>query len=131
MESIWEFFTQWLTLLKGPSPPEAFALIDGSRPGQPCFDVQSFAEFLKEFSGDPNEKYSFEDILLEGEDFDLYREDSNAHPRQDGSYFALLYMPLQQMSPLSHQLVLAFHFMPLADNRFRVLLDATDDPLIL
>src|SRR3954469_3811784 len=91
---IWNCFVQWLTLLKGPEPEAAFAFIDGSSPRCEQFDAKPFATFLREFSGHPHEQYEYADLLLEGEIFEDCKEDSSVWQNSDGSWGALLYMPL-------------------------------------
>jgi len=129
---IWKFFVQWLTLLKGSEPEAAFAFIDGCSPRCEQFDAKSFATFLREFSGQPHEQYEYADLLLEGEDFEDCKEDSSVRQNSDGSWVALLYMPLNwRKVPLSHELVLAFDFIPTDQGDFRVFLHIDDNVLTL
>jgi hypothetical protein len=130
---IWKFFVQWLTLLEGSEPEAAFAFIDGCSPQCEQFDAKSFATFLREFSGQPHEQYEYADLLLEGEKFDDCKEDSSVWQNSNGSWGALLYMPLdsREFSPLSHELVPAFDFIPTAEGEFRVFLHIDDNVLIL
>jgi hypothetical protein len=126
-EDVWAFFLQWLTLLKGPESDAAFRLLDGCSGEQ--FDGTNFEEFLREFSGDPNERHNYQYIDLEDvERLDDCKSDSSVGPLNDGNFFALLYMPLRGGT---HDLVPLFRFVQKTENQYNVFLHIDNNVLIL
>jgi hypothetical protein len=126
MKNIWEFFVKWLTALKGPVPQRAFDMIDGPIPGHQTLTAEILSDILKEFSGDATEQYTFDDIILDGEEFDLSKADSVVRSHPDGAYYASLWVPLRGSR---HEFVLGFYLVPCGNDYFRVLLN--DEPLVM
>ena len=91
------------------------------------FDLESFTQDFRSFTGNSKFIYTFEDILLEEEELDDCYDDSTVSRVSQDEYIALLYVPLK---PKSHYiLVLTFGFIEIENNHYSVKL--SDEFLVI